>query len=54
MYVHIQLPVIGLQLNRLPLILAVVGAALACYTNFYTIFMQGGIGKNGSTVAVSC
>ena len=44
---------IGLQLKMLPLLIGFVGAALACYTNFYTIFMQGGIGKNGSTVAVS-
>jgi len=56
MYVHcwIQLPVIGIELKMLPLMFAFVGGALACYSNFYTILMQGGIGKNGSTVAVSC
>ena len=45
---------IGMQLKILPLLFAFVGAALACYSNFYVIFMQGGVGKNGSTVAVSC
>jgi len=49
-----QLPVIGVQLKMLPLMFGFIGAALACYSNFYVIFMQGGVGKNGSTVAVSC
>jgi len=52
--VFMQLPVIGIQLKMLPLIFSLIGGALACYSNFYTILMQGGIGKNGSTVAVSC
>jgi len=51
--VHNQLPVIAIQLKMLPLFFGFIGAALACYSNFYTIFMQGGVGKNGSTVAVS-
>jgi len=49
----VQLPVIGIQLKMIPLLFSFVGAVLACYSNFYTIFMQGGVGKNGSTVAVS-
>jgi len=51
--IHLQLPGIGIQLKMLPLAFSFFGALLACYSNFYTIFMQGGVGKNGSTVAVS-
>lgn len=46
-----ELPGIGIELKMLPLCFSFLGAILACYTNFYTIFMQGGVGKNGSTVA---
>jgi len=44
---------IGIQLKMLPVTFSFVGAGLACYNNFYVILMEGGVGKNGSTVAVS-
>jgi len=53
MLLCVQFPVIAVQLKIFPLLFTVIGASLACYSNFYTIFMQGGVGKNGSTVAVS-
>jgi phosphatidylglycerophosphate synthase len=46
-----ELPAVGLQLKMLPILFSFFGALLACYNNFYTIFMKGGVGKNGSTVA---
>jgi hypothetical protein len=32
---------------------SVMVAAVTCHQNFTIIFMKGGIGKNGATVAVS-
>lgn len=48
-----QLPWIGLELKVIPIIFAVVSAILAIYSNFNVILMEGGVGRNGSTVAVS-
>ena len=37
----------------LPIAFSLVGAVLQLKNNFTVIFMEGGVGKNGSTVAVS-
>ncbi|XP_005109346.1 cholinephosphotransferase 1 [Aplysia californica] len=46
-----QLPVLSLQLKFVPIIFSLFGAALQVSCAFQVIFMQGGVGKNGSTVA---
>jgi len=37
----------------IPVIISAMAAIFACQLYFSIIFMEGGIGKNGSTVAVS-
>lgn len=47
-----QLPVVGFKMYVFPIIGIVGGALYSCYNYFYVI-LNGGVGKNGSTVAVS-
>lgn len=42
---------IGVQLYVFPIIGIIGGALYSCYNYFYVI-LNGGVGKNGSTVAV--
>ena len=49
----LQLPILGYQLRILPVIISASVGILASQMYFSIIFMQGGVGKNGSTVAVS-
>ena len=48
-----QVPVLGVQVKMLPVAFSVFGFMLQLKSNFTVIFMEGGIGKNKSTVAVS-
>lgn len=50
--VFLQLPVIGLKMYIFPILGIIGGALYSCYNYFYVI-LNGGVGKNGSTVAVS-
>ncbi|CAH1786282.1 unnamed protein product [Owenia fusiformis] len=44
-------PIIGLEFKMLPAYFSIFGAILTCKMNFSVIFLQGGKGKNGSTIA---
>ncbi|XP_060934426.1 cholinephosphotransferase 1 [Limanda limanda] len=44
------LPIIGVQLYVFPIVGIIGGALYSCYNYFYVI-LNGGVGKNGSTVA---
>ena len=44
---------LGVQLKMLPVAFSIFGFLLQLKSNFTVIFMEGGIGKNKSTVAVS-
>ena len=48
-----QLPWIGVELKAIPITFAIVSAILALHSHFNIILMEGGVGRNGSTVAVS-
>ncbi|XP_041366519.1 choline/ethanolaminephosphotransferase 1-like [Gigantopelta aegis] len=45
------LPYFGVELKMLPIAFSLVGAVIQLKNNFAVIFMEGGVGKNGSTVA---
>jgi len=47
-----QLPVLGVNLQTFP-ILGIIGGFLYSTYNYFYIILNGGVGKNGSTVAVS-
>lgn len=49
----LQVPLLGFQLKLVPVVIGVVGTILAARSYFQVIFIQGGVGRNGSTVAVS-
>ncbi|XP_061663011.1 cholinephosphotransferase 1-like [Syngnathoides biaculeatus] len=44
------LPIIGLKLYTFPIVGIICGGLYSCHKNFY-IILNGGVGKNGSTVA---
>uniref|UniRef100_A0A3Q3D8I3 Cholinephosphotransferase 1 n=1 Tax=Hippocampus comes TaxID=109280 RepID=A0A3Q3D8I3_HIPCM len=46
------LPLIGLKLYIFPIVGIVVGALYSCH-NYFHVILNGGVGKNGSTVAVA-
>ncbi|CAG5119931.1 unnamed protein product [Candidula unifasciata] len=46
-----EIPVLNIQLKMLPLLFSLAGAAVQLKSAFSVIFLQGGVGKNGSTVA---
>lgn len=41
----------GLSMKMIPATVSLFGGLFACLDYFYVIFMRGGVGKNGSTVA---
>ena len=47
-----QLPVLGVKLYVFPIVGIIGGACFSCY-NYFHVILNGGVGKNGSTVAVS-
>ncbi|XP_064634347.1 choline/ethanolaminephosphotransferase 1-like isoform X1 [Lineus longissimus] len=47
----LKVPVIGLEMKIVMVLFSVAVAAITCHQNFTIIFMKGGIGKNGATVA---
>ena len=47
-----QIPIFG-QMKMIPVIFSICTAIIACHMQFSVIFMEGGSGKNGSTIAVS-
>lgn len=48
-----QIPFLGMELKMLPMYFSIFGAILQLKSAFQVIFMEGGVGKNGATVAVS-
>jgi len=47
-----QVPILGVPLKLITIAGSGLAAILCCYMYFNIILMRGGIGKNGSTVAV--
>lgn len=47
-----QIPVINIQMKIVPAICTFLGAIFSC-TNYFRVIFTGGVGKNGSTIAVS-
>ncbi|XP_048828244.1 cholinephosphotransferase 1 [Brienomyrus brachyistius] len=45
-----RLPVIGIKLQTFPILGIIGGAVYSCF-NYFEVIMNGGVGKNGSTVA---
>ncbi|KAG9339877.1 hypothetical protein JZ751_022190 [Albula glossodonta] len=46
----VLLPVLGVKLHTFPILGIIGGAVYSCY-NYFRVIMNGGVGKNGSTVA---
>ncbi|KAK2155793.1 hypothetical protein LSH36_231g03016 [Paralvinella palmiformis] len=46
-----SIPIIGLEIRFIPVIMSLMGAFVACQSSFSIIFIHGGVGKSGSTVA---
>ena len=44
---------LGIPLKMIPAYVSIGAALLAVQMNFAVVFMEGGSGKNGSTIAVS-
>ena len=44
---------VGVKLNEVLIALLVIAGVLQALPAFHTIFVKGGVGRNGSTVAVS-
>ena len=53
MFVCLQIPGVGFTWLLVPLVISAFVAVLAAQMHLTIIFMEGGVGKNGSTVAVS-
>lgn len=49
---HSQIPVLNIQMKMIPAICTFLGAIFSC-TNYFRVIFTGGVGKNGSTIAVS-
>lgn len=47
-----QIPGLDIEVKQIPMIIAVMLAALLAHSNL-AVIVSGGVGKNGSTVAVS-
>lgn len=47
-----QIPVLNIQMKMVPAICTFLGAIFSC-TNYFRVIFTGGVGKNGSTIAVS-
>uniref|UniRef100_A0A8D0H5H6 Uncharacterized protein n=1 Tax=Sphenodon punctatus TaxID=8508 RepID=A0A8D0H5H6_SPHPU len=48
-----KVPLIDLSMKSLPVFGIVSGAIYSCW-NYFRVILGGGVGKNGSTIAVSC
>ena len=46
-----QIPVVNVQVKMVPAICTFIGAIFSC-TNYFRVIFTGGVGKNGSTIAV--
>lgn len=46
------MPIIGVKMYVFPILGIIGGALYSCY-NYFHVILNGGVGKNGSTVAVS-
>ncbi len=44
---------LGIPLKMIPAYVSIGAALLAVHMNFSVVFMEGGSGKNGATIAVS-
>lgn len=47
-----QIPVLNIQMKIIPAIFTLLGAVFSC-TSYFRVIFTGGMGKNGSTIAVS-
>lgn len=47
-----QIPILNIQMKMVPAICTFLGAIFSC-TNYFRVIFTGGVGKNGSTIAVS-
>lgn len=47
-----QIPVLNIQMKMVPAVCTFLGAIFSC-TNYFRVIFTGGVGKNGSTIAVS-
>lgn len=52
MFVTFQIPILNIQMKMIPAIFSFLGAIFSC-TNYFRVIFTGGVGKNGSTIAVS-
>lgn len=49
----VKVPLLGLELKFFAVIGILCGTALSFF-NYFRVIFGGGVGKNGSTIAVSC
>lgn len=52
LFLIFQIPVINIQAKIIPALFTLLGAIFSC-TNYFRVIFTGGMGKNGSTIAVS-
>lgn len=48
----LKIPVLNIQMKIFPALCTVAGTIFSC-TNYFRVIFTGGVGKNGSTIAVS-
>lgn len=48
----IKIPILNIQVKIFPALCTVAGTIFSC-TNYFGVIFTGGVGKNGSTIAVS-
>ena len=48
----LKIPVLNIQMKLFPALCTVAGTIFSC-TNYFRVIFTGGVGKNGSTIAVS-
>lgn len=48
----LKIPVLNIQVKIFPALCTVAGTIFSC-TNYFRVIFTGGVGKNGSTIAVS-
>lgn len=51
-HLDFQIPILNIQMKMVPAIFTLLGAIFSC-TNYFRVIFTGGVGKNGSTIAVS-
>jgi len=52
LFLIFQIPVMNIQAKIIPALFTLLGAVFSC-TNYFRVIFTGGMGKNGSTIAVS-